>query len=66
MLVLQKPLTHNVCSAIRQLAKHSRVLRNTLDEKTQSDSTMHEEFSLFIAIVGVYFEQLDIADQITS
>nr|CDP93280.1 BMA-SMI-1, isoform b [Brugia malayi] len=60
MLVLQKPLTHNVCSAIRQLAKHSRVLRNTLDEKTQS------EFSLFIAVVGVYFEQLDIADQISS
>ncbi|VIO92012.1 survival of motor neuron protein-interacting protein 1, putative [Brugia malayi] len=66
MLVLQKPLTHNVCSAIRQLAKHSRVLRNTLDEKTQSGSTMHEEFSLFIAVVGVYFEQLDIADQISS
>ncbi|EJW79279.1 hypothetical protein WUBG_09813 [Wuchereria bancrofti] len=66
MLVLQKPLTHNVCSAIRQLAKHSRVLRNTLDEKTQSGSTMREEFSLFIAIVGVYFEQLDIADQISS
>ncbi|EFO17849.1 hypothetical protein LOAG_10650 [Loa loa] len=65
MLVLQKPLTHNVCSAIRQLAKHSRVLRNTLDEETQTGSTLHQEFSLFIAIVGVYFEQLDIADQIS-
>ncbi|CAG9534834.1 unnamed protein product [Cercopithifilaria johnstoni] len=66
MLVLQKPLTHNVCSSIRQLAKHSRVLRNTLNEETQSGSTMHEELSLFIAVVGVYFEQLDIADQISS
>lgn len=66
MLVLQKPLTHDVCSSIRQLAKHSRILRNTLNEETQSGSTMYEEFSLFIAIVGVYFEQLDIADQISS
>ncbi|CAG9531226.1 unnamed protein product [Cercopithifilaria johnstoni] len=66
MLVLQKSLTHNVCSSIRHLAKHSRVLRNTLNEETQSGSTMHEEFSLFIAVVGVYFEQLDITDQISS
>uniref|UniRef100_A0A0R3RQN9 Gem-associated protein 2 n=1 Tax=Elaeophora elaphi TaxID=1147741 RepID=A0A0R3RQN9_9BILA len=66
MLVLQKPLPHNVCSSIRQLAKHSRVLRSTLDEQTQNGSTIREEFSLFIAIVGVYFEQLDIADQISS
>ncbi|VDK82847.1 unnamed protein product [Litomosoides sigmodontis] len=66
MLVLQKPLTHDVCSSIRQLAKRSRVLRNTLNEETQNGSTMREEFSLFIAVVGVYFEQLDIADQISS
>ncbi|KAL4003299.1 Survival motor neuron (SMN) interacting protein 1 (SIP1) family protein [Acanthocheilonema viteae] len=65
MLVLQKPLTHDVCSSIRQLAKHSRVLRNTLNEETQSGSTIYDEFSLFIAVVGVYFEQLDIADQIS-
>uniref|UniRef100_A0A915PN02 Gem-associated protein 2 n=1 Tax=Setaria digitata TaxID=48799 RepID=A0A915PN02_9BILA len=65
LLVLQKPLLHDVCSAIRQLAKHSRILRNTLDDKLETDSTIREEFSLFIAIVGVYFEQLDIADQIS-
>ncbi|VDK87092.1 unnamed protein product [Onchocerca ochengi] len=66
MLVLQKPLWHDVCSSIRQLAKHSRILRNTLDEKMPNSSKMHEEFSLFIAIVGVYFEQLDLADQISQ
>ncbi|MCP9258329.1 hypothetical protein DINM_002828 [Dirofilaria immitis] len=35
MLVIQKPLLLDVCSSIRQLAKHSRILRNTLDEKCQ-------------------------------
>ncbi|KAM3722968.1 Gem-associated protein [Dirofilaria immitis] len=65
MLVIQKPLLLDVCSSIRQLAKHSRILRNTLDEKMPTN-VMYEEFSIFIAIVGVYFEQLDLADQISQ
>lgn len=62
LLVLQKPLLHDVCSSLRELAKHSRFLRSTLENNTEDGPTW-EEFSLFIAIVGVYFEQKDIADQ---
>lgn len=64
LLVLQKPLLHDVCCALRDLAKHARLLRDTLnkDEQSLNNSPSYNEFSVFIAIVGVYFEQKDLAD----
>uniref|UniRef100_A0A0N5ACD2 Gem-associated protein 2 n=1 Tax=Syphacia muris TaxID=451379 RepID=A0A0N5ACD2_9BILA len=63
LLVLQNPPPSDECSAIREFAKHAKVLRSSLNQKTDDrSSSVSYEFSLFIAIISIYFEQKDLAD----
>lgn len=59
LLIVQKPLLPDVCAAIRGLANLCRTLRSSLDPE-KKDEIM--ELSWFIAIVGEYFGQTDLAD----
>uniref|UniRef100_A0A1I7XT97 Gem-associated protein 2 n=1 Tax=Heterorhabditis bacteriophora TaxID=37862 RepID=A0A1I7XT97_HETBA len=60
LLVVEKPLLHDVCAAIRLLAKLCRRTRRDINAFRQDEIL---EFSLFIVIVGDYFEQKDLADK---
>ncbi|KAH7721528.1 survival of motor neuron protein-interacting protein 1 [Aphelenchoides avenae] len=59
LLVVKKPLLHEVCSALRDLCRQCRVLRATLAEE---DTELIYEYSTFIAIISLYFGQRDLAD----
>lgn len=62
LLVLQNPPPSDECSAIREFAKHAKLLRSGLDQKDIIESTIIHELTLFVAIIGIYFEQKDLAD----
>ncbi|VDK55389.1 unnamed protein product [Anisakis simplex] len=82
LLVVEKPLLHDVCASLRAFAKHCRFLRCTIPTEDSNDNAgstkstadasdgirnedniaLANEFSLFIALISIYFEQKDLAD----
>uniref|UniRef100_A0A1I7UWZ6 Gem-associated protein 2 n=1 Tax=Caenorhabditis tropicalis TaxID=1561998 RepID=A0A1I7UWZ6_9PELO len=59
LLVIDLPLVQDVVSALRTLLKNCRKLRSQLSPDRQSEA---DEYSLFIAIIGNFFGQKDLAD----
>ncbi|VDM25958.1 unnamed protein product [Toxocara canis] len=66
LLVVEKPLLHDVCASLRAFAKQCRLLRATPADDSSGlavgDVPTPNEFSLFIALISIYFEQKDLAD----
>lgn len=65
MLVVQSPYEADVIASMRDFVRCARKLRSTLLKGVASESnqSVAVECSFFIAIVGVYFGQKDLADQ---
>ncbi|CAI2349574.1 unnamed protein product [Caenorhabditis sp. 36 PRJEB53466] len=59
LLVIDLPLVQDVVSALRNLAKECKNHRSQLSEDRRSEAF---EFSLFIAIIGIFFGQKDVSD----
>ena len=59
MLVLKKPLLHEVVAALRDFCRKCREWRALLDE---DELELIYELSWFIAIISIYFSQRDLAD----
>uniref|UniRef100_A0A915DKB8 Gem-associated protein 2 n=1 Tax=Ditylenchus dipsaci TaxID=166011 RepID=A0A915DKB8_9BILA len=59
LLVVKKPLLHDVCSSLRDLARRCRIWRSSLG---QEDLELIHEYSAIIAIVSCYFGQKDLGD----
>uniref|UniRef100_A0A914D8T5 Gem-associated protein 2 n=1 Tax=Acrobeloides nanus TaxID=290746 RepID=A0A914D8T5_9BILA len=59
LLVVNKPLLQDVCSSLRAMSRQCRILRSTLGP---NDMVLIREFTLFIALVSIYFGQKDLAD----
>uniref|UniRef100_A0A0M3HZL6 Gem-associated protein 2 n=1 Tax=Ascaris lumbricoides TaxID=6252 RepID=A0A0M3HZL6_ASCLU len=65
LLVVQKPLLHDVCASLRSFAKQCRLIRAMLTDDgsaAERGAPTTNEFSLFVALVSIYFEQKDLAD----
>ncbi|VDN01427.1 unnamed protein product [Thelazia callipaeda] len=67
LLVLDdQPLNQDACASIRDLARNSRLIRDTLNKEDRSSGSLRNELTSIIAIVGVFFNQRDIVDQIPT
>jgi len=60
LLAIKKPILHDVCSSLREMARYFRQLRSQLGEE---DMETVYQYSLFIALVSIYFGQRDLADE---
>jgi len=61
LAVLQKPLTPDTCSTLRDLARLCAQLRSQLDSASHPHLT---PLNLFISLIARYFDQKDMADGI--
>ncbi|UMM21206.1 hypothetical protein L5515_002989 [Caenorhabditis briggsae] len=59
LLVIDLPLVQDVIAALRTLAKDCRKLRSRLPADRKAEAN---EYSMFIAIIGTFFGQKDLAD----
>jgi len=59
LALLQKPLTPDTCSTLRDLARLCAQLRSQLDSATHPHLT---PLNLFISLIARYFDQKDMAD----
>ncbi|KAI6182579.1 Gem-associated protein 2 [Aphelenchoides bicaudatus] len=60
LLAVRKPLIHDVCNSLRQLARYCRVERSKLDA---DQMPLIREYTFFIAIISLYFGQKDLCDK---
>ncbi|KAI1717956.1 survival motor neuron (SMN) interacting protein 1 (SIP1) domain-containing protein [Ditylenchus destructor] len=59
MLVVKKPLLHDVISSLRDFARKCRIWRSGLEEDQKE---LIYECSAMIAIISIYFNQKDLGD----
>lgn len=59
LCVVKLPLLHDVSSALREMARKCKKLRNEL---TEDEVSLNRQYTFMIAIVGIYFLQKDLAD----
>ncbi|KAI1717958.1 survival motor neuron (SMN) interacting protein 1 (SIP1) domain-containing protein [Ditylenchus destructor] len=59
MLVVKKPLLHDVISSLRDFARKCRIWRSVLEEDQKE---LIYECSAMIAIISIYFNQKDLGD----
>ncbi|CAB3402144.1 unnamed protein product [Caenorhabditis bovis] len=59
LLFVEVPLIPETISSLRELAKEARRTRSRLDSSRIEEAN---EFSMFIAIIGIYFNQKDLSD----
>lgn len=59
MIVVKKPLLHDVVSSLRDFARKCRMWRSILEEDQKE---LIYEYSAMIAIISIYFNQKDLGD----
>uniref|UniRef100_A0A914GT46 Gem-associated protein 2 n=1 Tax=Globodera rostochiensis TaxID=31243 RepID=A0A914GT46_GLORO len=59
LLVVKKPLLHEVCSSLRDFCRKCKEWRSELDE---DEEETNYQLSFFISIISIYFAQRDLAD----
>jgi len=60
LLAVKKPLIHDVCNSLRQVARYCKMERAKLNA---DDMPMIREYTFFVAIISLYFGQKDLSDR---